>query len=277
MALNLAAGADGRAAHPPAGGFSKVGMVRGGPAVPRRRGARSTFPRVSTARIVALAALTLLVLSGSAFGASELLHRDARSHAVITRPVHRIVVDSDSGDVEIRAGLTSDVMVDRHDTWLIDRPTVRERYAGGTLTIGIKCGKLMSVLRCRSDLVIDAPPEIDVVVRARSGDVDLRGLSGRADIATRAGDIRTHRLNPVTVNANTDAGNVSLDLVGQPARAAARSNAGNVDVVVPYGPYHVDANTDAGKVKVQGVIRDDLAPQTIDAATGAGDILVRAR
>ena len=232
---------------------------------------------MSTARIVALAALTLLVLSGSAFLVSELLHRDARSNTVITGAVHRIVVDSDAGDVEIRAGLTSDVVVARHDVWLLDRPTVRERYAGGTLAIATKCGGLRAVLRCRADLMIDAPPEIDVVVHAASGNVDLRGLSGRADIETKSGDISTHRLNPVTVRATTDAGNVSLDLFGQPTRAAARSDAGNVRVTVPYGPYHVDASTSGGKVKVEGVIRDDLAPQTIAAATSAGDIVVRAR
>ena len=48
-------------------------------------------------------------------------------------------------------------------------------------------------------------------------------------------------------------------------------------VTVPYGPYHVDASTSAGNVKVEGLIRDDLAPQAIDALTKAGDITVRAR
>jgi Putative adhesin len=232
---------------------------------------------VSTARIVALAALTLLVLCGAAFLVSEVLHRDAQSNSVITGAVHRIVVNNDAGDVDIRAGLTSDVMVSRHDSWLLDRPTVSERYANGTLSISTKCGTLKAVLRCRANLVIDAPPEVDVVVRAGSGNVDLRGLSGRADIETKSGDIRTHRLNPVTVRAETDAGNVSLDLFGQPTRTMAISDAGDVRVVVPYGPYRVDANTDGGKVKVEGVIRDDLAPQTIDAVTSAGNILVRAR
>jgi DUF4097 and DUF4098 domain-containing protein YvlB len=107
--------------------------------------------------------------------------------------------------------------------------------------------------------------------------VDLRGLSGRADIRTASGDIRTHRLNPVTVRAMTDAGNVSLDLFGQPTRTEASSDAGNVRVIVPFGPYRVDATTHAGNVKVEGVIRDDLAPQAIAALTSAGDITVRAR
>jgi hypothetical protein len=232
---------------------------------------------VSTARIVLFAALGLLLLSGTAFGLSEALHRDATTRTVLGNPVHRIVVRADSGDVDIRAGLTGDVVVTRRDAWVVNRPTVSERYADGVLTIRTRCGGLKSVLRCRSDLQIDAPTEVDVAVRTEAGDVDLRGLSGRADVQTSSGDIRTHRLEPVTVRALTDAGNVSLDLFGEPARTEAESNGGNVRVTVPYGPYHVDANASAGNVKVEGLIRDDLAPQAIDALTNAGDITVRAR
>jgi hypothetical protein len=228
-------------------------------------------------RIVVWAALGLLVLSGSLFGLSEIFHRSVRERTTIADPVTRIVINADVGNVEVRAGLTSDVMVSRHDSWLLNRPKVRQTYGAGTLTISTKCGGLTAVLRCRSDLMIDAPPEVDVVVRGDAGDVDLRGLSGRADVQTSSGDIRLHRLNPVTVRAQTDAGDVSLDLFGEPARTEARSNAGDVRVVVPYGPYRVDATAGGGNVKVQGVIRDDLAPQAIDALTDAGDITVRAR
>jgi hypothetical protein len=233
---------------------------------------------VSTARIVVFAALGLLVLSGVAFGLSELLHRTAESRSVVAGQVHKIVVRADAGDVDVRAGLTGDVVVQRHDAWLVDRPSVHERYANGVLTIDTGCGGLKAVLRCRTDLMIDAPPEVDVQVKTKSGDVDLRGLSGRADVETDSGDIRTHRLEPVTMRATTEAGDVSLDLFGQPARTEAISDAGDVRVTVPYGQYRVDATADGGgEAKVEGLIRDDLAPQAIVALTNVGDIVVRAR
>jgi hypothetical protein len=232
---------------------------------------------VSTRRIVLLAALGLLVLSGAAFALSETLHRNIDTSSTLTAHVRKIVVRTDVGDVDVRAGLTGDVMIRRHDAWLLDRPQISERYADGVLTIETHCGSLTNVLRCRSDLRIDAPPEVDVTVRADTGDVDLRGLSGRADIQTTSGDIRTHRLEPVTVRASADGGDVSLDLFGEPARTEASSNGGDVRVTVPYGPYRVDADTVAGNVKVEGVIRDDLAPQAIATLTDAGDITVRAR
>jgi hypothetical protein len=232
---------------------------------------------VSTVRIVLFAALGLLVLSGLAFGLSEALHRTQDTRSVVSGQVRKLVVRADSGNVDVRAGLTGDVVVQRHDAWLVDRPTVHETYADGVLTIDARCGGLKAVLRCRSDLQVDAPPEIDVQIKTQSGDVDLRGLSGRADIETDSGDIRTHRLEPVTVRAMTDAGDVSLDLFGQPARTEAESDAGDVHVTVPYGQYRVDANADGGSTKVEGLIRDDLAPQAIVALTQVGDIVVRAR
>jgi Putative adhesin len=232
---------------------------------------------VSTARIVLFAALGLLVLSGAAFALSEAFHRTDDTRTVVADRVHRIVVKADTGDVDIRAGLTRDVVVSRHDAWVVARPTVSERYADGVLTISTGCSGVKSVLRCRSDLRIDAPPEVDVQVVAKAGDVALRGLSGRADVQTASGDISTFRLEPVTMRAETDGGDVSLDLFGEPTRTEAETNAGNVRVTVPYGPYRVDASTDAGSVKVEGVIRDDLAPQAIAALTDAGDITVRAR
>jgi hypothetical protein len=246
-------------------------------AVPRTPFGGSSVGAVSTVRIVILAALGLLVLSGVAFGVSEALHRTAESRAIITSPVRKIVVDGDVGDVAVRAGLTGDVIVQRKDAWTVDRPTISERYADGVLTIRTKCGGLTRVLRCRSDLTLDAPPEVDVTIMAGDGDIDLRGLSGRTDVRTDRGDIRTHRLEPVTVRAESQGGDVSLDLFGEPARTEAESDGGDVHVTVPYGPYRVDATADTGDVKVEGLIRDDLAPQRIAVLTKVGDVTVRAR
>jgi hypothetical protein len=232
---------------------------------------------VSTARIVVLAAVGLLVLSGTAFGLTVALRSESDSRAILSAPVQRIVVRSDAGDVDVRAGLTGNVMVDRHDTWIIDRPSVSQTLRDGTLTITSKCGGLTSSLRCKSDVRIDAPPELDVRIQTKSGDVDLRGLSGRVRVETDAGDIRAHRVDTVTMSARTDAGDVSLDVFGQPARTEADSDAGDILVVVPFGAYRVDAGSDSGDVKVRDLLRDDLAPRAIHAMTGAGDVTVRAR
>lgn len=232
---------------------------------------------MSTLKIVVLAALGLAALSGSAFGLTEALRKERHVRTVVQGDVQRIVVRTDSGDVQVRAGLTPDVVVLRHDSWLVERPKVRQRVRGGVLTIDARCRGVAATLRCGTDLQVAAPPDVDVDVRSDAGDVDLRGLRGRIAIVARAGDIRTERVEPATVAVTTKAGDVDLDLFGEPARVEAHTDGGDVDIVVPYGPYRVDATTDAGKVLVAGLIREDLAPQSIEAHTDAGDVVVRAR
>lgn len=232
---------------------------------------------MSTLRIVVLAAAGLLVLSGTAFGLTEALRQEERVRTIVRDPVKRIEIHADHGDVDVRAGLTPAVVVDRRDAWLTSRPSVRVRVQGDTLMIDARCDGATAFLRCSSDLSLAVPSEIDVAIRGGSGDVDLRGLRGRADIETDAGDIRTHRLEPVTLHATTKAGDVDLDVFGQPARVAAFSEAGDVSIVVPYGAYRVQAETDDGEARVAGLLRDDLAPQRIEAVTDAGDVSVRAR
>lgn len=224
-----------------------------------------------------LAAAGLLLLSGVAYGLSELMRSRRTERTVVAEPIHRIVVDADAGDVAIVAGLTSHVTIDRRDTWILRPPRMREMSRDGTLTIGTSCGGLRALLRCRTDLAIDAPPEIDVVVRTHTGDVDLRGLSGRAQVRTDAGDVRTRRLDPVTLRATTDAGDLDLDLFGAPARTDVSSASGDIRLVVPFGSYRVDAEASGGRVRIEGLIRDDLAPQAIRAVAKAGDVTVRAR
>jgi hypothetical protein len=84
-------------------------------------------------------------------------------------------------------------------------------------------------------------------------------------------------VDTVTMTAKSDAGDVSLDVVGAPARTVGDSDSGDVSVVVPYGAYRVDAGSDSGRVRVRGLLRDDLAPRAIHAMTRSGDVTVRAR
>jgi hypothetical protein len=232
---------------------------------------------VSTARIVVVAAGLLLILSGTAFGLTVALRSESDSTSIVRERISRIVIRADSGDVDVRAGLTGNVIVDRRDSWLFSRPDVVQTVRDGTLTIKSKCNGVMSAIRCRSDLTIDTPPELDLVVRTKSGDVDLRGISGRVQVRTDAGAIRAHRVDPVTFTATSKAGDVSLDVVGQPARTVADTGGGNIDIVVPFGAYRVDAGSGSGNVSVRGLLRDDLAPQAIHAMTDAGNVKVRAR
>jgi hypothetical protein len=46
---------------------------------------------------------------------------------------------------------------------------------------------------------------------------------------------------------------------------------------LPAGDYAVDADTDSGDVKLDGIVRNDRAANSIRARTDPGDVTVRAR
>jgi hypothetical protein len=56
----------------------------------------------------------------------------------------------------------------------------------------------------------------------------------------------------------------------------ARTDSGDVAVSVPPGQYAVDAQTDTGDVTIDGIMRNDGAPKSIQARTDSGDITLRA-
>ena len=232
---------------------------------------------MSTPRIAAITAAALLALCGVIVAASEGLRSSKSSRALVSEPVERIVVKTDTGDVEIRAGLTGNVVIDRKDAWILDRPEITQSVNDGTLYIESSCDGLGFFFRCETDFTIAAPSGVDVEVAGDAGDVHLKGLRGRVRVDTDSGDIDADRLEPVTLEARTDAGDVTLDLFGAPARTVVATDAGDVALIVPFGAYRVDAEADTGEVEVAGLLRDDLAPQRITAAADAGDVSIRAR
>jgi DUF4097 and DUF4098 domain-containing protein YvlB len=115
-------------------------------------------------------------------------------------------------------------------------------------------------------------------VQGDSGDISAERLAGHLQLTTNSGDVSGQDLNPISVRANTDAGDVELDFTTQPVSVSANSDSGDVDVAVPRGgEYRVDATTDAGDVNVEGILRNDRALRSISATADAGDVTVRGR
>lgn len=232
---------------------------------------------MSTRRIVALAALGLLLLSGVAFGASSALRRDERARDVIPGEITRLVVRSEGGEITVRAGVSTSVILQRRERWIISRPDLERRWDGETLTISASCAAIEVALRCGMDLDVLVPPSVrEVVVDGDAADVSLRGLTGIVKATTGSGTIHTDRLDPVVFEATSDGGDLDLDVIGTPTRIAARSESGDITIGVPFGTYRVDVDS-GGSDRVTGLLRDDLAPQRIEAASDNGDVRVRAR
>jgi DUF4097 and DUF4098 domain-containing protein YvlB len=152
---------------------------------------------------------------------------------------------------------------------------VTTRVQGSTLTVSGSCPSSGAVNRCKADLNLAIPFDADLVVQGDSGDIVAERLAGHLDLSTSSGNVGGHDLNPISVRAKTDAGEVDLDFTTQPVSVQANSTSGDVRVVVPAGgEYRVDATTNAGDVNVRGVIRNDRALRSISANADAGNVTV---
>ncbi|WP_205698230.1 DUF4097 family beta strand repeat-containing protein [Conexibacter sp. SYSU D00693] len=232
---------------------------------------------MSTRRIVALAALGLSLLCGVAFAASALLRSEAEARTVVREPIRKLVVRAEGGDVTLRAGVSPFLIVEQQVTWLLSRPEVRQTRRGGELEVDATCPATEVALRCSLELDVLVPSTVqEVVFEGDAADVELRGLHGVVRASTGSGDLHTDRLDTVVFEVRTESGDLHLDLVGAPTRVVADTDSGDVDVVLPFGTYRVDVDS-GDSDRVTGLLRDDLAPQRIDATSGSGRVTVRAR
>lgn len=233
-------------------------------------------PTISTPRLVGLVALVLLVVCLVAFALAEVLKHTRQTTTTLSRHVERVVVDAGSGDVRLQGGEGNRVVVQQDLQWLWRRPKVTMRVVGSVLRIASSCPTGGPVNRCKADLTLTIPFDADVKVSGDSGDVRAERLAGHLELDTSDGDIRGSDLNPVSVRAATDAGDVGLEFSTQPVSVNATSNAGDVNLDLPAGgEYRVDATTNAGDVEVSGLVRNDRALRSIAATTDAGDVRVQ--
>ena len=233
---------------------------------------------LSTPRLVLLLTGVLVVVCGVAVGVSAALTQERTTTATIAQHIERVVVRADTGHVNLSGSEGSRVVVREKLRWMWRKPHVSTSVEGSTLTVSAECPGTSTLNRCKADLDLAIPFDADVVVRGDSGDISAERLAGHLELTTDSGDVAGRDLNPTTVKATTDAGNVDLEFATQPVSVHANSDSGDVDVTVPAGgEYRVDATTNAGDVKVEGILRNDHAGRTITATADAGDVTVRGR
>jgi hypothetical protein len=233
---------------------------------------------LSTPRLVLLISGVLLVVCGVALGISAALTHDRTTDTTIARHIERVVVRADTGHVSLSGAEGTRVMVREKLRWIWRKPRVSTRVDGSTLTVSAECPGSSTLNRCKADLDLAIPFDADVVVRGDSGDISADRLAGHLELTTDSGNVDGRDLNPATVKATTNAGNVDLDFSTEPVSVHANSDSGDVDVTVPAGgEYRVDASTDGGDVEVVGILRNDHAGRSIIATADAGDVTVRGR
>ena len=247
---------------------------------------------------LALVLVLVLIVAAGAWAAANFLFDQTKVESdTVYGTVREIVVESDSGDVDLLPALKLiEVRETRH--WVVTQPKLEQTRKNGVLTVKSTCSPERVVVKCASDLRIAVPPGVRVSVEAEAGDVDVRGAAPRSvHVETDTGDIEMDLAGRQTlvfassdsgeidlvsrsvraVDAQTDSGDVTADVRGLPRRVVARSNAGDVDVAMPRGSYRIRALSDSGDADIRGLKRNPRSLQSIHARTDSGDVTVRAR
>jgi hypothetical protein len=238
--------------------------------------------------------------------------------AAVGQHITSVRLHNDSGDVTIRAGQQTTVRREVH--YDSDRPSTTHRVDGDVLVIDAcpvgNCWisyEITVPAGTRVDGAIDSgSATLDGVgavnLESGSGDVTIRGVSGRVNLDAGSGSVKvvdvgdavaveagsgsvtvdnaraavTVRASSADVQAHGVAGpadieNASGDVSVQlstPNDVRAHTQSGGVSVAVPRDTYRVTAVTDSGGVD-SGVTDDPAGAHRLDLRTDSGDIAAR--
>lgn len=250
-----------------------------------------TGGRVVLASVLVCA--TLAFLGTRAMDDLDASPRDDRRRFDFTGPRLSVIVTGD-GQVRLEPGRATGLTVVRtlagsaakhgNADWELD---------GHTLRLSAECTGI--AINCHGVYVVRVPSGTDVSVTSRGGSVTGAGLRGTLRISTSAGDVRLRRTTgalrlysasgrielvgarSAQVDARTGRAPISLSFARPPARVAAYSNAGDIDVRLPVSraEYRVEAVAGSRAAQHIGIVNDPSASRRVTVRTEHGAVTVR--
>lgn len=220
----------------------------------------------------------------------------ADSQRVRASGARQIVLDFDSGRLDLEAAPAGMAEATVERRWSGPPPTLRHRFENGVLHIVSRCpqARRYHADRCRVHGTVSVPNGARVRADVGAGDVTAAAVHGDLELGTSAGSVRVARLvGPVRLRADagtiaavdlsgssfearTGTGNVTASFLRPPSSVDATTDAGTVDLAVPPASYAVDAGAGVGLVSV-GIPNDPAAPRHILATAAVGQVRISAR
>jgi len=209
-----------------------------------------------------------LIVAGAAVALGwdwwPLSHERAETREEVTERISSVHVDNGSGDVHIRVEDTTTTSVHQAFRYHGDQPDRAFTVARGQLVLagcGDDCSVDYEVVVPRGatvdgevrsgDFVVSGAASVDL--RAASGDIAVRDVTGAVTTSTKSGDIEVFLAVPQDVRAETSSGDVRIH--------------------VPADRYRVTGETRSGARRVD-VVEDPAAEHVLDVSTSSGDVAV---
>ncbi len=203
---------------------------------------RTTILTALTA--VALAGVTASLATASSAGK----HTDRFSY----RHVDAIVLDNSQGHVQITAGDSKSVTVERTAQTLFTKTTNSAYLSRRVLHLDSRCHGTA----CQVDYRISTPAGVRLQITEENATVSIDGTPG--DLAV----------------TNTDEGDLAFDLTQAPQHLRASTHKGGIDITVPHGAYAVTARANGGNKTITGITPNPHAHHTLYVSATSGDITI---
>lgn len=262
---------------------------------------------------VALTATTVALTGCTDTFKATTYHEDS-NYEVSSSSLSKLDVRADSDNIEIVGTDAAKVSVhERLSYSKKNKPKPEHRTEGGTLVLRYQCPDKFTIgfSRCSIRYQIQVPRALALKVKADSGNLSLRGLSGQIDANIDSGGVKGTGLDGANVTARVDSGGIELagtgsanvkadsgsidlrDLKGRqvvaladsgnvrlrfataPDSVVARADSGNVRIWLPAAhneKYALTTHADSGSVDRNTIVDDPQSPHRIKATADSGNV-----
>ena len=239
-----------------------------------------------------LFAVPLLIISTAQIAGTLARGRTAEVTTFAAAEIRLLDVRNRSGSVEVVGREVAEVTVSADMSHGFQRSRHRASVEDGVLTVRTSCPIFSADCSVRYRIVVPASMAVtarahngrltvadvtgNVRVGGDNGAIELARLSGALHASTNNGRVRGTSLSSEDVTAESDNGDVELELAQPPRRVSASTHNGTVDVVLPETShtYRVDLATHNGRTET-AVRTDPASARSIVGRSDNGSLSVR--
>ncbi len=205
----------------------------------------------------------------------------------ITEDIHTVVIEVETGEVELVPGEPAGAVVDWQTQWKRSCPDIDVFAEDGVLYVYGHCP--MGAWHCSTDFQIQVPAWVEVEaevttgsisleqvtdVRAEltTGELNVRQATGDLELDVTTGGIFAYDLAAEDVDAKVVTGSLELELETEFDRVEAEVITGDITMGVPAGCYDMDLDVVTGDISTDNVSCDCSAGSEIRASVITGTI-----
>ncbi len=184
---------------------------------------------------------------------------ETRSFTVSTTPTPTVVLNNDTGSIQVRAGGTgSEVIIQatKYTGLGSNANNVQVSYnqdsATNTITVNVNRSTGFNFFTSpKVDFVVTVPSMAALQLHTNTGSIDVSGVSGQMQLTSNTGSVAARDglltgSSKLGSNTGSITFNGSIDTSGS---YQFTTNTGSVDVTLPANSvFHVDATTDTGSI-----------------------------